>query len=133
MKLFLAAAIVGYAGAATAQDMSLGEFEYQNSCAACHGAEARGNGPVSAHMSKPAPNLRTLTSDNAGVFPVSRVYEVIDGRAGVGAHGMMDMPVWGYRFTQRSSEDTDFSARDVNDYARVRILALIDHLAGLQD
>ncbi|MDJ0859712.1 MAG: c-type cytochrome [Dinoroseobacter sp.] len=133
-RLFLAVVIATGAGPAHAQDISLGEYEYRNSCAACHGAEGRGNGPVSAHMSKPAPNLRTLSSDNGGVFPVSRVYEVIDGSAGVGAHGMMDMPVWGYRFTQRvGSEDTDFSAEDVSNYARIRILAVIDHLAGLQD
>ena len=119
---------------AVAQDMTLGEFEYMNSCAACHGETGAGNGPVSAYMTPPAPSLRTLSADNGGVFPVSRLYEVIDGSARVAQHGMMDMPVWGYRLSQRiGPEDVDFRESDVESYVRLRILALLDHIAGMQD
>ncbi len=119
---------------ANAQEMTLGEFEFRNSCASCHGAAGAGNGPVAAYLTTPPPNLRRLAADNGGVFPVSEVYAAIDGSARVGAHGMEDMPVWGYRFSQRiGDEDVDFREDDLEAYVRVRILALIDHLASMQD
>ncbi|SIO55303.1 hypothetical protein SAMN05444722_3484 [Rhodovulum sp. ES.010] len=37
-------AAICFGGAAQAQRMSLGAFEYRNGCAACHGAEGDGNG-----------------------------------------------------------------------------------------
>ena len=42
----LSLGIVGSGVAAHAQGMTLGEFEYQNSCVACHGISGKGDGPV---------------------------------------------------------------------------------------
>lgn len=125
-------ATIAAAGAA-AQEMSLGEFEYRNSCAVCHGADGTGGGPLADYITVDLPDLRQLKSNNGGVFPVNRVYEVIEGRARVAPHGVLDMPVWGFRFRERmGAEDVDFGDKEVVDYVHVRILALIEHLASIQ-
>ncbi len=48
---FLMASVVVSGNAAQAQDMTLGEFEYQNSCVACHGVSGKGDGPVTDFLS----------------------------------------------------------------------------------
>jgi len=121
--------------AAQAQDMTLGEFEYQNSCVACHGVSGTGDGPVTDFLSGAVvPDLTVLQSNNGGVFPVTAVYEAIDGSDVASAHGTRDMPIWGSRFRQRASDASDphFSASGSEGYANTRILALIEHLASIQ-
>ena len=46
---------------------------YFNHCAACHGAEGEGGGPVAATMRIMVPNLRTLSQRNGGTFPADKV------------------------------------------------------------
>lgn len=123
------------AGSAHAEGMTLGEFEYNNSCAACHGAEANGDGPLASFFEAGAlPNLTLLQKNNGGVFPVSRVYAMIEGTADVRAHGGRDMPVWGERYRARvdPSLDPDFGPQDPEAYVTYRILALIEYLSTLQ-
>jgi len=122
-------------GGAHAEGMTLGEFEYNNSCAACHGAEANGDGPLAPFFKAGAlPNLTLLQKNNGGVFPVSRVYAMIEGTADVRAHGGRDMPVWGKRYRARidPSLDPDFGPQDPEAYVTYRILALIEYLSTLQ-
>ena len=83
---------------ASAQDFDEGKSEYQSSCAACHGEDGKGNGPVSSQLKVPPSDLTVLAKKNNGVFPVKSVYEVIDGRQAVLAHGTRDMPIWGNRY-----------------------------------
>ena len=47
-------------------------------------------------------NLTVLTKKNNGVFPFEAVYEVIDGRKEVTAHGTREMPVWGRRYMEEA-------------------------------
>lgn len=49
------------------------------------------------------PDLTALAKNNNGVFPFDRVYQIIDGRREVLAHGPRDMPVWGRNFNMQSS------------------------------
>jgi hypothetical protein len=39
-----------------------------------------------------------IAKKNNGVFPFDSVYEIIDGRKTVIAHGTRDMPIWGDRY-----------------------------------
>lgn len=121
------------ATAGLAADMTLGQYEYENSCAQCHGADGQGDGQIARYLVDPPPSLTTLRKENGGVFPVSRVYEVIDGTADIGVHGR-DMPVWGDRFRTRARADEGLPMMPIEPetYARTRILALIDYLATLQ-
>lgn len=120
---------------AHAEGMTLGEFEYKNSCAACHGPSGDGDGPLAEYLvTGSLPQLSMLQKNNGGVFPVSDVYAVIEGTADVRAHGFRDMPVWGDRYRARidPAEDVEFDAEDIDAYVTFRILALIEYLSTLQ-
>ncbi len=141
MRVFLrlsavatALGIVAAAGPAATQ--SLGEFEYMNSCVPCHGASGTGDGPVSDFLSGAVvPDLTVLQSDNGGVFPVTRVYAVIEGSQIAGAHGTRDMPIWGSRYRMRLSRGDDaglWTPEQSDAYVQARILALIEYLSSIQ-
>ena len=98
---------------------------YFNHCAACHGAEGEGGGPVAAAMRAAVPNLRTLAQRNGGVFPADQVASYIDGRELKTAHGDRQMPIWGDVFR---GPDQDTAQRTV----RRRVNALVEFLATLQ-
>jgi mono/diheme cytochrome c family protein len=123
-----------FAGPLDAQTVSLGEFEYRNSCAVCHGEDGTGNGPFAGMMEIGPVDLTVLQRNNGGVFPVERLYKAIDGSEDVKAHGMRDMPVWGTRYIARIDNDPafDYSPDERRRYARNRILALIEYLSTIQ-
>ena len=54
------------ATAAQAQNQNRGALEYQNSCQACHGANAKGDGPMAAFLTIPVPDLTTIAKRNDG-------------------------------------------------------------------
>lgn len=127
---------LGMAVSSQATAQSLGEFEYTNSCAVCHGASGKGDGPVTDFLSGAAPSdLTVLQKNNGGVFPVTDVYAVIEGNGDVGLHGTRDMPIWGSRYRYRVNVDPDFalSPEETEAYVRTRILALIEYLSTLQE
>jgi len=79
--------------------------------------------------------LTRLSEANNGVFPVSRVHEVIDGRVERLVHGTRDMPVWGDRYMQEmiSPESRDWVSKEWNEaIVRRRILALVEYISTLQ-
>jgi mono/diheme cytochrome c family protein len=121
-----------------AQAADIGEREYVNSCAVCHGDSGRGDGPLVASLNIAPADLTKIQKSNNGVFPFGRVYEVIDGRKTIAAHGSRDMPVWGDRFKEKSAELAELALRfgisiDAEAFARDRILALIRYLSSLQE
>lgn len=118
---------------------SLGEFEYRSSCIQCHGETGKGDGPVATYLTQVPADLSKLTTDNGGIFPVERVYDVIEGTADIGAHGR-DMPLWGIRYRERAAVIADFytdfqfdPGRDTDGYVRARILSVIEYLSTLQN
>ncbi len=117
---------------ATAQ--SIGEAEYMNSCASCHGSSGTGDGPLAGYLSGTLPDLTQLAANNDGVFPVAKVYETIDGTMTSGPHGTGEMPVWGNRYRFRALEyaNPDFNNDEAVVFARFRILALTEYLASIQ-
>lgn len=82
---------------ALAQDIAPGEEVYLDHCAACHGLELEGNGPMAGVMTIKPTDLTALSRNNDGTFPLIRVIKRIDGRDPLVAHGS-DMPVYGYFF-----------------------------------
>jgi mono/diheme cytochrome c family protein len=79
-SLIIAGAVIGFGICASAQDNDTGKMEYQSSCAACHGIDAKGGGPVSKELKTPPADLTVLAKHNNGVFPSDRVFQIIDGR-----------------------------------------------------
>ena len=121
---------------AFAEGGGMGEYEYLNSCAACHGASGKGDGPVTDFLSGASPSdLTVLQKNNGGVFPLLAVYDTIGGTDVASVHGSRDMPIWGNRFRQRldkSDVPDSFSTLETELYVHARILALVEYLAGIQ-
>lgn len=109
----------------------LGKQEYDKNCAVCHGEKAKGDGPYREFISK-IPDLTVLSKNNGGVFPISRVYEIVDGRQEIKAHGPRDMPIWGTDYSIRAAEKYGDVEYDPEAYVRTHILSLIDYLYRLQ-
>jgi hypothetical protein len=66
--------------AAAAAQTTAGEIEYQQACAACHGAAGQGDGPVADYMSVPVPDLTKIAERRNGAFPYQELMQMIDGR-----------------------------------------------------
>lgn len=102
--LVRAIAMVGFVamiGLARSQDfeggLEAGRSEYLAHCANCHGADGKGAGPRSAALKKRPADLTLLARHNHGVFPVSEVYQLVDGRGSERRHLGDEMPIWGCR------------------------------------
>jgi len=141
----IAAVTVGLSSQGLAQEFDAGKFEYQAGCASCHGDDGKGHGPVSVLLKVPPADLTVLAKKNNGVFPFDTVYNVIDGREVIIAHGTREMPIWGERY----KPDLNSAARawahmiasnsfirpffDLETIVRMRILAVIDYLSRIQE
>jgi mono/diheme cytochrome c family protein len=93
-------------------------------CAACHGPEGKGNGPVGAALKTKPADLTMLAKNNGGKFPTQRIQKFISGDdPSLLSHGTREMPVWGPIFHQ-VEEDQDFG--------NVRLRNLIKYLETIQ-
>lgn len=130
----IGAILKGATSAALAADnLDIGKSEYEVACAVCHGRTGRGDCPLKLQMVSQMPDLTVLAKNNYGVFPFDRVYQIIDGRREVLAHGPRDMPVWGRNFNMQSSMYFENHPRhDIESNARSRMLALTEYLYRLQ-
>ena len=134
--VFVAAATILLSGSAFAQQLKddLGKREYDSNCAVCHGEKGKGDGPYTAVIQMiQIPDLTKLAANNNGVFPFARVYETIDGRQFVKAHGTTLMPIWGKDYLVQSRESYyDDYRYDPAVFVRARILALTEYVYRLQ-
>lgn len=120
----------GGAGGDAPVEMPYGQAEFLNSCAACHGEDGRGRGPIAGHLLKPPADLTLLTRGNDGAFPYYRVFAVIDGRYLVQGHGEREMPVWGRQFIE---EDARMFGKHGGELITTeRIHELTSYIEGLQ-
>ena len=134
ISVWISCVLAGCIGLATSD---VGKEEYESKCVTCHGISGKGDGPQAPHLPIKPADLTMLAKRNGGVFPVSQVHEIIDGRLEVAAHGPRLMPVWGEEFLYKeTARPQDVSAETfANREARVnaRIQALVDYLSRLQD
>ena len=133
-------AIAGFLLAATSatalaqdrgQKVDFGKREFESNCASCHGTSGKGDGPLKEMLSKSPPDLTQLSKKNNGVFPMDRLYQVIEG-GDVAAHGSRDMPVWGRDYRIQAGEYYMDVPYDPEAYVRTRILALLEYISRLQ-
>ena len=113
--------------------IELGKVEFLGSCAACHGADGKGSGPVAEVMVNKPLDL-TQISKKYGSFPSDDMYTVIDGRKMINPHGSRDMPVWGYRYLADAIKRSNEVPHDVDVIKMVdgRITALVSYIYSIQ-
>jgi mono/diheme cytochrome c family protein len=102
-----------------------GSSVFRTYCASCHGPSGRGDGPVAEFLKRKPADLTRIAERNAGTFPAERVFQMIDGRQVVKAHGDSQMPVWGDAFA-KSTTDSDERA------VKAKIDSLVEYLASMQ-
>ncbi|CAA0108570.1 Uncharacterised protein [BD1-7 clade bacterium] len=134
-KWMLAPALAGVL-ATPALAADAGSIEYQEYCAACHGADGKGMGPkAQAENLKPI-DLTMLSKDNGGYFPYSRIRSLLDGRVEKGKvrpHSDKGMPVWGRVFMAENPGSTAGDVMHQEAVVKVRILNLVDYLVSIQE
>ena len=130
-KLAAVALLAGFGSAGAAERIDLGKSEYEANCILCHGKDLRGGAYVDFLKATPM-DLTQLSRKNGGVFPVARVFDVIDGRQEVKSHGTRDMPIWGRDYQIKAAEYYVDMPYDGEAYVRGRILALIEYLNRMQ-
>jgi mono/diheme cytochrome c family protein len=97
---------------------------YKAYCSSCHGADAKGGGPVAKSLKVPPADLTRIAARNGGPFPLARVSRIIAGEdQPLSGHGTSDMPVWGPIFSRVEADQ---------DLGRVRIDNLARYLRQIQ-
>lgn len=114
--------------------LKLGEIEYMASCAACHGSDGKGAGPVAEVLSQGPSDLTTITARYSGTFPSEQLYKTISGEQMINPHGDREMPVWGPRYWQDAVKRAGEVPHDVDAQAMVhgRITALVQYIESIQ-
>ena len=132
--VWTAAWIAAFSTAAAAEEPAydpvlaeLGAPLFERHCAACHGSEASGDGPVRAALLKQPADLTAIAARRGGQFPAGEIARFIDGRFDLPAHGSREMPVWGQRF------GADVPDPGVGEsIARGNIASLLQYLKSIQ-
>lgn len=102
-----------------------GKETYASYCAACHGKDAKGNGPAAPALKVPPPDLTKIAQRHNGTFSAADVEATIRGtNRSIDAHGSEDMPIWGPVFS---------SMTDNRDVTTLRVRNLVRYLETLQD
>jgi mono/diheme cytochrome c family protein len=128
----LAATLVLTTGlaAANAQDVARvtmsGPALFKSYCASCHGADAKGDGPVARLLTYRPADLTQIAAHDKGRFDRQTVRRIIDGRDPVKGRGGPDMPLWGDAF--KLSGD-GYSEAEVKQ----RVESLVEYLEALQE
>lgn len=126
-----AAAVVaaGMAGSAGADPVLVesGRVSFLRHCSSCHGAQARGDGPVATALRATPADLTGIAARRGGSFPEAEISAFIDGRTDLPAHGSREMPVWGRVFAQPITENTDGE-----EVVRGQLWVLVEYLKSIQ-
>ena len=86
------------------QRTCLGRDEYLRYCAACHGEEADGNGPVASALAPRPPPLSSLRKKFGNPLSTDLVV-FLYGPFMPRAHGTSAMPVWGRALRDETGDD----------------------------
>ena len=105
---------------------SSGPALYKGYCSSCHGASAKGDGPIAHALRFQPADLTQIARRAGGKFEREKVHRMIDGRDPVKGHGGPDMPLWGDAFRRSGSGYGE-------EAVTRRIGLLVEYLEGLQE
>lgn len=130
-RLAAVAMLAAMPASASAQSIDFGQALFAQNCAACHGAEGAGDGPVAAHLDPKPADLRGLAARNDGTYPFGEVWNAIQ-TGSLSAHGSSDMPVWGDLFLEEALPREVHPGVSASDLVEARMLALTYFLQSIQ-
>lgn len=111
---------------APSDPIASGKASYEQYCMGCHGADGKGTGEIGGDLAGTPADLTMLQAQNNGAFPVDAVYQTIDGRQEVEAHGTREMPVWGNIWEEQDGEHVD------DEVVERRINELVEYIRSIQ-
>jgi mono/diheme cytochrome c family protein len=126
-----------------AQDLDQGRTEFLSKCAACHGADAKGAGPMASKLKRKPADLTALAKNNNDVFPTDAIAAIVDGRGAI-SHRRLEMPIWGCRqgpppgprrkaYQPKPIESLLDMPCDPEEVIKKRIRAIVEYLGRIQD
>lgn len=129
MRILLVPLALTLAAPPLAAEPPSGVALFRQTCATCHGLEARGDGPMASILTVAMPDLTLLAARNGGAFPLARVIAVIDGRTALQGHGG-PMPIYGFSLGGEGVALSDPGGQEIRTTAE--IAAIADWLAAVQ-
>lgn len=132
ISLTIGALAAGLIAACTPEEMpqaSDGRALFMENCAICHGADAKGNGPMARAMEQAPPDLTLIAVRNGGEFPRVEVLSTIDGYTKADLN-VPDMPEFGALL------EGDLVPLDTGDGVMTptprKLVALLEYLESIQ-
>lgn len=107
-----------------------GKALYGEHCTACHGSDARGDGPRARDVGRPVPDLTRIAARNGGAFPMAAVMSQIDGYTRA-EQGDLAMPEFGA--AMRDSPVIAYDSGDgIETPTPAYLVALAEYLRSIQ-
>jgi mono/diheme cytochrome c family protein len=130
LALLIAAPLNGVIAGDDDGEDPIGLTEYELACMSCHGLYGKGDGPKARTLATMPADLTRLSQRNGGIFPTRDVFDMIDGRGVIPAHGNREMPIWGERYRKTGDPGEDPAA--VEGRASALIEALVAYIETIQ-
>ena len=126
-----------------AQNLDQGRTEFLSKCAGCHGADAKGAGPMASKLKRKPADLTALAKNNNDVFQTDAIAAIVDGRGAI-SHRRLEMPIWGCRqgpppgprrkaYQPKPIESLLDMPCDSEEVIKKRIRAIVEYLGRIQD
>ena len=126
-----------------AQHLDQGRTEFLSKCAGCHGADAKGAGPMASKLKRKPADLTALAKNNNDVFQTDAIAAIVDGRGAI-SHRRLEMPIWGCRqgpppgprrkaYQPKPIESLLDMACDPEEVIKKRIKAIVEYLGQIQE
>ena len=130
----IALALFGQAHANQAGSDAATREDFLGLCADCHGADARGNGPLAKNLSKVPPDLTRIQERANGKFNEKAVFDWIIGLDTPSFHGTREMPIWGDWLMDETLEGGTSleAAHAAEKEIERRVMALVKYLEAMQ-
>ena len=126
-----------------AQNLDQGRTEFLSKCAGCHGADAKGAGPMASKLKRKPADLTALAKNNNDVFQTDAIAAIVDGRGAI-SHRRLEMPIWGCRqgpppgprrkaYQPKPIESLLDMPCDPEEVIKKQIRAIVEYLGRIQE